>query len=72
MQGNGGLGLITLGEVIALEDTGNSELGAHLQQAGQVHRQNPVAVVHDGGLLGIEDLHCLRDVGLGVGLDLLL
>lgn len=46
--------------------------GAHLQQAGQVHRKDPVAVVHDGGLLGVQDLHGLAHVGLGVGLDLLL
>ena len=28
--------------------------------------------MHDGGLLGIQDLHGLAHVGLGVGLDLLL
>lgn len=72
MQGDRRLGLVALGKVIALEDAGDGELGAHLQQSGQIHRQDPVAIVHDGGLLGIQDLHGLADIGLGVGLDLLL
>lgn len=72
MQGDRRLGLVALGKVVALEDAGDGELGAHLQQAGQIHRQDPVAVVHDGGLLGIQDLHGLAHVGLGVSLDLLL
>ena len=72
VQGDRRLGLVALGKVIALEDAGDGELGAHLQQSGQIHRQDPVAIVHDGGLLGIQDLHGLADIGLGVGLDLLL
>ena len=72
MQGDRRLGLVALGKVVALEDAGDGELGAHLQQAGQVHRKDPVAVVHDGGLLGIQDLHGLAHIGLGIGLDLLL
>ena len=72
VQGNRRLGLVALSKVVALKDAGDGELGAHLQQAGQVHRKDPVAVVHNGGLLGIQDLHGLAHVGLGVGLDLLL
>ena len=72
MQGDRRLGLVALGKVVALEDTGDGELGAHLQQTSQTHRQDPVTVVHDGGLLGIQDLHGLAHVGLGIGLDLLL
>ena len=72
MQGDRRLRLVALGKVIALKNAGDGELGAHLQQTGQVHRQDPVTVVHDGSLLGIQDLHSLAHVGLGVGLDLLL
>ena len=72
MQGDRRLRLVALGKVVALKDAGNGELGAHLQQAGQIHRKDPIAVVHDGGLLGVQDLHGLAHVGLGVGLDLLL
>ena len=72
MQGDRRLRLVALGKVVALENTGDGELGAHLQQTGQIHRQDPVTVVHDGGLLGIQDLHGLAHVGLGIGLDLLL
>ena len=72
VQGNRRLGLVALGKVVALKDAGDGELGAHLQQAGQVHRKDPVAVMHDGGLLGVQNLHGLAHVGLGVGLDLLL
>lgn len=72
VQSNRRLGLVALGKVVALKDAGDGELGAHLQKAGQVHRQDPVAVMHDGGLLGVQNLHGLAHVGLGVGLDLLL
>ena len=72
MQGDRRLRLVALGKVVALEDAGDGELGAHLQQTGQIHRKDPVTVVHDGGLLGIQDLHGLAHVGLGIGLDLLL
>ena len=72
MQGDRRLRLVALGKVIALKNAGDGELGAHLQQTGQIHRKDPVAVVHDGGLLGIQDLHGLAHIGLGIGLDLLL
>ena len=68
MQGDRRLRLVALGKVVALEDAGDGELGAHLQQTGQIHRKDPVT----GGLLGIQNLHGLAHVGLGIGLDLLL
>ena len=72
VQGDRRLGLVALGKVVAFKDAGDGKLGAHLQQAGQIHRKDPIAVVHDGGLLGVQDLHGLAHIGLGVGLDLLL
>ena len=72
VQGDGRLRLVALREVVALEDARHGELAAELEQALEVEREDPVAVVDDGGLLGVEDLHGLGDVGLGVGLDLLL
>lgn len=67
MQGDRRLRLVALSKVVALKDAGDGELGAYLQQTGQVHRKDPVTVVHDGGLLGIQDLHSLAHVGLGIG-----
>ena len=72
MQGDGGVGLVALREVVTLEDAGDRELGAQLQQALQIELEDPVRVVDDGGLLGVEHVERLLDVGLGVGLDLLL
>ena len=72
MQGDGCLGLVALGEVVALQDAGDGELARDGQQLLQAHGEHPVAVMDDGGLLGVQDLHGLGDVGLRVGLDLLL
>ena len=72
VQGDGlALGVAVV-EVLALEDASHVELAHELQHLGEVEALQPVAVVDDRGLLGVEDLHGLLDVGLGVGLDLLL
>ena len=72
MQGDGlALGVAVV-EVLALEDAGHVELAHELEHLGEVQALQPVAVVDDLGLLGVEHLHGLLDVGLGVGLDLLL
>ena len=72
VQGDGlALGVAVV-EVLALEDAGHVELAHELEHLGEVQALQPVAVVDDLGLLGVEHLHGLLDVGLGVGLDLLL
>ena len=72
MQGDGLLVGVTVVEVLTLKDACHVELRHEVQHALQVERLQPVTVVHDGGLLGVEHLHGLFDVGLGIGLDLLL
>ena len=72
MQGDGAALGVTVVEVLALEDAGHVELAHEVEHLAEVQRLDPVAVVDDGGLLGVEDLHSLLDVGLRVGLDLLL
>ena len=59
-------------EVLALKDAGNVELAHEIEHLAEVERLDPIAVVDDGGLLGVEDLHGLLDISLCVGLDLLL
>ena len=72
MQGDGAAVLVALVEVLALEDAGDVELAHEAEHLGEVERLQPLAVVDDGGAFGIEHLHSLLDVGLGVGLDLFL
>ena len=72
VERNGRLRLVALREVVALQDARDGELAAEFEHALQVEREDPVAVVDDGRLLGVEDLHGLRHVGGGVRLDLLL
>ena len=72
MQGNGLPVGVAVVEVLALEDARHVELAHELEHLGEVKGLKPVAVVDDGGLLGVQDLHGLRHVGLGIGLDLLL
>ena len=62
---------VALVEVVALEDAGHREVAGQLQQVLHVERKQPLGVVAQGGLLGVEDLERLVDVGLGVRLDLL-
>ncbi len=72
MQGDGSLRLITLGKVVTLKNACHRKLGAQLEHALEVQRQNPVTVMHDSGFLRIQNLHGLINVGLCVGLNLLL
>ena len=48
MQRDGRLGLIALGKVIALENTGDGELGGDGEELLEVHGEHPVAVMDDG------------------------
>ena len=71
MQADGLAVGVALVEVVALEDAGHREVAGQLQQVLHVERKQPLGVVAQGGLLGVEDLERLVDVGLGVRLDLL-
>ena len=70
MQADGLAVGVAVVEVVALEDAGHREVAGKLQKALHVEGEQPFGVVAQGGLLGIEDLEGLVDVGLGVRLDL--
>jgi hypothetical protein len=63
---------VTLGEVVAREHLGDRHAAAELEGVEERHLAEPLAVAADFGLLGVEDLVGLLEVGLGVLLDLLL
>ena len=67
-----GVGFVALGEVIAREHLGHGHAAAELEGVEERHLAEPLAVAADLGLLGVEDLVGLLEVGLGVLLDLLL
>ena len=59
-------------KVFALEDGLERLLSQQSKHVGGAHLRKPLGVVADLGVLGIEDLEGLIEVGLGVGLHLLL
>ena len=69
---DGGVRGVTLGEVIAREHLRHGHAAAELEGVEERHLAEPLAVAADLGLLGVEDLEGLLEVGLGVLLDLLL
>jgi hypothetical protein len=58
-------------EVVALQQLGDGQLAGVVEQAGQIHRTEPVGVVHHLGSVRQQDLHDLVEVPLGVGHHLL-
>lgn len=58
-------------EVVAFQDAGHREIREKLQERLHVQIENPLGVVAQHGLLRIEDLECLVNVGLRVLLNLL-
>ena len=72
MQGDGATLGITPVKVLALEDTRDVESTHEIEHLREVEGLQPIAVVSDGRPRGIEHLHSLLDVRLGVCLDLLL
>ena len=71
VQRDGLLRRVALGEVVALEDAGDGELARELEQVCEVELAEPLGVAAQLGLVGIEDLERLLDVGLRVRVDLL-
>ena len=71
MQADGLARRVTVVEVVALQDAGHREVREKLQQRLHVQIENPLGVVAQHGLLGIEDLERLVNVGLRVLLNLL-
>jgi hypothetical protein len=70
VQADGRAGLVTLGEVVALEHARHGVLGGQLDHAAGAQRVAPFAVVANLGALRIEHQAGLAVVGLGVRLDL--
>src|SRR5262249_8112016 len=72
VQPNGRAGLEALGEIVALQHALHGDLAGQRQHVEELKAFEPVAVVGDLGALDVDDLANLREVILGVGLDLLL
>lgn len=72
VQGDGATLDITFVEVLALEDARDVESAHETEHLRKIEGLQPIAVVNDGRPRGIEHLHSLLDVRLGVCLDLLL
>jgi len=72
VQGDGLAVDVAVVKVLALENAGHVELAHEFEHVSQVERLDPIAVVNDSRVLGIENLHGLLDVGPRVFLDLLL
>ena len=70
MQADGLAGRVAVVEVVALQDAGDGEVGEQLEQGLHVQIEDPLGVVAQDGLLGIEDFEGLVHVCLGVLLDL--
>ena len=70
VQADGLTGRVAVVEVIALQDAGHGEVRQQLEQGLHVQIEDPLGVVAQDGLLGIEDFEGLVHVGLGVLLDL--
>ena len=70
VQADGLARRVTVVEVVALQDAGHREVREKLQQRLHVQIENPLGVVAQHGLLGIEDLECLIHISLRVLLDL--
>ena len=70
MQADGLIRVIAIGEIVALENTGNGELAQQAQNVFHFKIENPVSVVHQVGLFLIKDLKGLIDIGLRICVDL--
>ena len=58
-------------EVVAFQDAGHREIRQQLQELLHIQIEDPLGVVAQDGLLRVEHLEGLVDVGLGILLDLL-
>ena len=70
MESDGLLVVEALVEVLALEHLGDGELGEELDDVVVGELVEPLGVVADLGLFGVEDLEDLLLVSLGVAIDL--
>ena len=71
MQRDGLLRGVAFGEIVAFQDARHGELARQPQEIGEGELPEPVRVAPQLGLVGVEDLERLRNIGLGVGVDLL-
>ena len=71
MNGNRLVGGIAIVEVVAFEDARDRELAKETQQVLKFEVKQPLGVVDERRLLGVEHLERLVDIRLGVMLDLL-
>lgn len=73
VQADGRFGFEALAEVVALEELADGHAGGELEDVGEGHLVEPLAVPADFELFGrgVEDFAGLGDVGFGVGTDIL-
>lgn len=68
-DGDGALGFVALGEVVAVEELVDREAGREADDVGERELAEPLALVDGAGFVRVDDLEELAHIGFGVGLD---